>query len=158
MFGKPEDVEGECNSHLYIGDDYGDNHSTMRCRLPKGHEGPHREEFRRDGGQVVVTWEKDEREAAEKERRYFDELREIELGSDSGRYHVDWWGQCRSCAHWGGNRESMEDGTCANKESDLCGRTTTTDGECQKWSSFDPEIASKVKDLETRYFGKDGWR
>lgn len=67
MFGPPKDVDGECNSHLYIGDDYGDNHSTMRCRLLKGHDGPHREEFRRDGGQVVVTWEKDEREAGERE-------------------------------------------------------------------------------------------
>jgi hypothetical protein len=68
MWGTPKDVEGECNSHLYISDDYGDNRATMRCRLPKGHGGAHREEFPRASGQVVVTWEKDEREAEEKER------------------------------------------------------------------------------------------
>ena len=58
-YGEPEDVEGECNAHLYIGDNFGDNHATMRCQLPKGHEGLHREEFGSDN-KVVVTWEKDE--------------------------------------------------------------------------------------------------
>jgi hypothetical protein len=66
MFGEPKDVEGECNSHLYIADNYGDNHATMRCGLPKGHKGPHCEEFERKGGKVVVTWENDERGAKER--------------------------------------------------------------------------------------------
>ena len=63
MFGPPEDVLGECNARLAIGDDYGDNSCTLRCGLNLGHEGLHREEFEMNGGKVVVTWEKaDERE------------------------------------------------------------------------------------------------
>lgn len=61
MFGHPEDVEGECNARLFIGDDFGDNCCTMRCPLPPGHDGPHREEFKRRGRPVCVTWEVDER-------------------------------------------------------------------------------------------------
>jgi len=63
MFGPPDDVAGECNAHLYISDDYGDNHATMRCQLPEGHDGKHQEKFERDGSEVVVTWEKDEKDA-----------------------------------------------------------------------------------------------
>ena len=59
MFGKPKDVDGECNAHCYIADDYGDNSATMRCALPVGHEGLHREVFRNGG--CVLTWKNDER-------------------------------------------------------------------------------------------------
>lgn len=63
MFGKLEDTKGECNARLYIADDYGDNHVTMRCSLSPNHDGPHCEEFARGGGHLVkVTWEKDERD------------------------------------------------------------------------------------------------
>jgi hypothetical protein len=65
MFGPPEDVAGECNAHLYIGDDYGDNHATMRCSLTPGHEGPHKEEFNRGGKPVVITWWVDQRSEEE---------------------------------------------------------------------------------------------
>ena len=61
MFGPPEDIEGECNAWLFIGDDYGDNHSTIRCSLPKGHSGPHKETYmHHSGSQVTITWEIDE--------------------------------------------------------------------------------------------------
>lgn len=59
MYGRPDDVDGECNAHLYLGDDYGDNCSTMRCQLLKGHDGHHSETFRK--GTATITWEKDER-------------------------------------------------------------------------------------------------
>ncbi len=60
MWGKPEDVPGECNAHCYIADDYGDNSATIRCgRAPK-HDGKHREAF--EGRDVVVEWAEDERE------------------------------------------------------------------------------------------------
>ena len=36
MFGPPEDVAGECNVRLEIGDDYGDNSATMRCQRESG--------------------------------------------------------------------------------------------------------------------------
>jgi len=65
MFG-PKDVDGECNSYLYFGDDFGDGTTTMRCQLPVGHEGPHCEKFIRNGGQVIITWEHDERAEREK--------------------------------------------------------------------------------------------
>lgn len=61
MFGPPEDVKGECNAHLHLADDYGDNHATMRCSLEPGHEGPHKEEFTRREKPVVITWWTNER-------------------------------------------------------------------------------------------------
>lgn len=74
MFGPPKDVEGECNAHLYLADDYGDNQTTCRCQLPKGHTGLHTEMFLRDkkfyglrtSNNVIITWSVDERE---KQRR-----------------------------------------------------------------------------------------
>jgi len=66
MWGPQKDVPGECNAHLHIADDHGDNHATMRCQLEPGHDGPHREAYRayvgegNAGGEVVVTWEKSE--------------------------------------------------------------------------------------------------
>lgn len=62
MFGPPDDVDGECNAHLYIGDDYGDNHATMRCQLKPGHEGPHQEVYKSHGEDVIITWVVDEKE------------------------------------------------------------------------------------------------
>ena len=55
----PQDVPGECNAHLSIGDDFGDNSATMRCSLKAGHDGKHREEW---GEGCVVEWIKDMRE------------------------------------------------------------------------------------------------
>lgn len=61
-FGEPDDVEGECNAHLYIGDNFGDNHATMRCQREPDHEGKHRETYMPGPDQrVVVEWDKDER-------------------------------------------------------------------------------------------------
>lgn len=66
MSGSHKDVEGECNAHLYIADDYSDGTATMRCQLHKGHDGEHEEIFYREDDDekkhaVTVTWEKDER-------------------------------------------------------------------------------------------------
>jgi hypothetical protein len=60
MFGPPEDVEGQCNAHCYIVDDYGDNRATIRCQLPPNHKGMHREVSRE--GKLIIEWEVDERE------------------------------------------------------------------------------------------------
>ena len=58
MFGPPEDVAGECNVRLEIGDDYGDNTATMRCQREPGHDGRHREEFEhKEGKKAVVEWD-----------------------------------------------------------------------------------------------------
>jgi len=56
---QPDDVFGECNAYLLIGDDYGDNEATMRCHREKGHKGLHLEVFRE--GTAKVEWENDER-------------------------------------------------------------------------------------------------
>lgn len=54
--------EEKCGAILLLGDDYGDNSCTFRCKLPKGHEGLHQEKFESDdSGDVVVTWEHDAR-------------------------------------------------------------------------------------------------
>ena len=57
-YGEPEDVEGECNNHCYIGDNFGDNHATMRCQLKINHKGNHQEQYKdtRDK-KVIVEWE-----------------------------------------------------------------------------------------------------
>ena len=70
MFGPPKDVIGECNAHLYIGDDYGDNGATMRCQLPQGHKGAHKEIF--EDRDVQVIWTVDERDYAKPARKAFD--------------------------------------------------------------------------------------
>lgn len=62
MSNYPKDIDGLCNAYLYLGDDYGDNETTCRCRLAKGHDGYHEERFVRDGKAVIITWELDERE------------------------------------------------------------------------------------------------
>lgn len=62
--GEPQDVPGECNAHLYIADDFGDNHATMRCQLQEGHTGPHQESFTRIShgeNRVLIQWGRDER-------------------------------------------------------------------------------------------------
>lgn len=65
MFGPPEDHPDKCNARLFLGDDWGDNRCTMKCQLPVGHGGRHREKFDRgeDGSPapVEVLWLKDER-------------------------------------------------------------------------------------------------
>ncbi len=59
---KLEDIYGNCNAHLYIGDDYADNHATMVCDLEEGHDGLHQEQYKSSsGGLVTVTWENDDR-------------------------------------------------------------------------------------------------
>lgn len=65
MYGPPQDVQGECNARLYLGDDYGDNECTIRCQREPEHEGKHREVFGSDGRRVIIEWEKDERQERE---------------------------------------------------------------------------------------------
>lgn len=45
MFGKPEDVDGQCNCRFSVGDDYGDNEATFRCQRVPGHGGDHVEKW-----------------------------------------------------------------------------------------------------------------
>lgn len=58
--GEPKDQPEECNARLYIGDNYGDNHATMRCQRAPGHPGLHREEYSSGDQEVAVEWKNDE--------------------------------------------------------------------------------------------------
>lgn len=62
MYGSQKDVKGECNAHLYLGADNGEDSCTIRCNLKEGHDGPHQETFMRDRKPVVILWHKDEKE------------------------------------------------------------------------------------------------
>ena len=64
MFGPPKPIKGNCNAHLYIGDDFGDNCFTAQCALPEDHKGLHKIEF--ELRKVIITWEIDEREENER--------------------------------------------------------------------------------------------
>lgn len=68
MFGEPNDVAGECNARLYLADNFGDNHATIRCQREPGHAGRHREEFDRENPEgyimkshIRIEWDIDER-------------------------------------------------------------------------------------------------
>ena len=73
MYGEPEDVQGECNARLFIGDIHGDGHATMRCQLKPDHTGPHQERYNAGDDAfpnwVTVTWEQDETVVCEKHGR-----------------------------------------------------------------------------------------
>ncbi|MFQ5963439.1 MAG: hypothetical protein ACE5KZ_04055 [Candidatus Scalinduaceae bacterium] len=60
MFGPPKNIEGQCNAHCYIADDYRDNHATIRCQLLPNHKGKYKEVSRE--GKLIIEWEEDERE------------------------------------------------------------------------------------------------
>ena len=62
LTGEPLDVDGECNARLYLGDNFEDNHLTLRCPLLPKHNGPHQTEFIRHDKPVIITWQIDEHE------------------------------------------------------------------------------------------------
>ncbi len=62
LTGEPLDVDGECNARLYLGDNFEDNHLTLRCSLLPKHEGLHRKEFIRHDKSITITWHLDEHE------------------------------------------------------------------------------------------------
>lgn len=68
------------------------------------------------------------------------------IKSESFRIHLDWFGQCRTCKYWKGNRDTMEDGPCDNALSPLYARTLWTSDECSYWDTFDEETACEVID------------
>jgi hypothetical protein len=52
----------QCGACLFIADDHGDNSATISCQLTPGHDGEHKEIFKRDHGPVTITWSGDERD------------------------------------------------------------------------------------------------
>lgn len=56
-------TETRCPCILEIGDDHGDNHSTMRCGLLEGHAGDHLEKGNILGNAFEIRWSGDMRGA-----------------------------------------------------------------------------------------------
>ena len=60
------------------------------------------------------------------------------------RWHEDWWGQCRTCRHWQGNRVNGLRGYCSHSDGPLNGTYTCRMGNCPKWDTFDMDAAEVV--------------
>jgi len=81
--------------------------------------------------------------------------------SEDVRIHIDWWGKCRTCKHWDGNRWEDFWGKCLNENSPLfCIRRTTdkgivpsactSEGYCEKWDTYNMDAA----EITMRWDGK----
>ena len=71
--------------------------------------------------------------------------------SESLRIHIDWWGKCRTCSCWHGDRLEMltlAKGMCGNSRSPLFGALSTCEGYCPVWSTFDEAIAREIAEVE----------
>ncbi len=73
----------------------------------------------------------------------------------SQRIHLDWWGQCRTCRFWTGDRrDAAGRGLCANPSSPNFSTEpsagdpvmTGPSGECLKWDSYDLDVALATLD------------
>ncbi len=54
-----EQAVKQCNRIMSMGDDYGDNETTIRCQLPMGHHGPHQESYESEWyDTVTITFQK----------------------------------------------------------------------------------------------------
>ena len=65
MSGEPKNEPGECNARLFIADNEGDSHATIRCQLPPGHGGKHMETYEsrfapEKTNRVLIAWDYDE--------------------------------------------------------------------------------------------------
>jgi len=107
MNGVPYDVEGQCNAHLYIADDYGDNTATIRCQCPQGHEFTHRHTFNRgtptQAAWVRIEWHLDER----------DWEKYVKIDENGATYH------CTICGEYKKDRLSRYY-LSANNEEKIC--------------------------------------
>jgi hypothetical protein len=64
---------------------------------------------------------------------------------ESKRIHQDYWGQCRTCRWWGGDRASGMEGRCTSPRSELSGSLTQRNGYCEnEWDSFDVDVALEI--------------
>jgi hypothetical protein len=68
--------------------------------------------------------------------------------SEELRIHMDWWGKCRSCQFWLGDRETMADGMCNQPRGDFGGEITTSEGHCGNWESYAIEAAMEIRQAE----------
>ena len=73
--------------------------------------------------------------------------------SEKVRLHLDWWGKCRTCKYWDGDRTILSFGNCSCKDSQFYAHKdkyiaspicTYQDTICEKWCSFDIEAAEIV--------------
>ena len=65
--------------------------------------------------------------------------------SESVRHHVDWWGQCRTCEYWMGDRSNnLDESNCSNFSSPMFEKITSNCGYCPNWDAADIEAAEIV--------------
>jgi len=55
------------------------------------------------------------------------------------RILLDWWGECRTCDFWVGDRKDMgkEPGVCKKKISKLYNQETWWEGHCEFWYFYE---------------------
>jgi len=64
------------------------------------------------------------------------------------RIHIDWWGKCRTCKEWDGERVQGFQGKCDHPQGVFRGSTTTSEGRCPDWESYDYEGACAALDWD----------
>jgi hypothetical protein len=47
----------KCTAILEVADDQAENNATFTCELQNGHNGNHRETYKKNGGEVTVTFD-----------------------------------------------------------------------------------------------------
>lgn len=66
----------------------------------------------------------------------------------STRIHFDWYGKCRTCRSWSGDRMTMKPGMCMCGKSELFGAETWTEGHCPEWYTFDEDTLLEIMESE----------
>lgn len=71
---------------------------------------------------------------------------------ESIRIHLDWWGKCRTCRFYNGDRGALglAPAGCMNEASPLHAETVTHEGHCGKWDTFDSDVAFGLMSLWER--------
>lgn len=81
---------------------------------------------------------------------------------ESLRLHLDWYGKCRTCKFWQGTdeldkegnviRAKWDSGLCTHPKSPFYQLNVFTEGYCQEWESFDPEVENELfkKEMENK--------
>lgn len=67
---------------------------------------------------------------------------------ESRRIHLDWWGKCRTCRWYPGNREERsthpDPPRCVNEMSPFWFEGVRWSGHCGEWDSFDVDVALEI--------------
>ena len=68
------------------------------------------------------------------------------------RLHLDWWGKCRTCSFWEGDRTQVKNPAwCGNALSALFRSDVHAEGHCKEWDTYDIEAAVALLDNEEEH-------